>query len=115
MYMVYLREGCCFSLACILFEVKVDVQKGALTLEKQLTVYVLVSSNLCCRPLLSYANSPPMTTMFILDGLCICVLGFLKVEALGVLVTPLIFSLHIMAKVLLFLYNYCSFFTNDHV
>ena len=40
------------------FGVKIDVQKGALGTEKKMIIDVLVSSNLCCHPLLSYDNSP---------------------------------------------------------
>jgi hypothetical protein len=38
--------------------------------------------------------------MFILVRVCICVLGFYKLKALGQLMAPLSFSLHIVAKLL---------------
>ena len=64
-YMVYIREKYHFSLVCtsrkaiISFEVKIDVQKGGPScLEKFLTVDILVSSNSCFHPLLSYDHSP---------------------------------------------------------
>ena len=41
------------------FEVYVDVQNGALRFRgKHLTIDVLVSSNSCCHPFLSYGNCP---------------------------------------------------------
>jgi hypothetical protein len=48
-YIVYLRERYYFSIVCTfkkaidIFEVKIDAQKGALRLEKKMTIDVLVT------------------------------------------------------------------------
>ena len=64
MYIAYLKENYYFSLMCttimliIIFEVEVEVQKGALRFREILTTYMLVSSNSYFHPLLPYGHSP---------------------------------------------------------
>ena len=62
MYIAYLKENYYFSLMCttimliIIFEVEVEVQKGALRFREILTIDMLVSSNSYFRPLLPYGH-----------------------------------------------------------
>jgi hypothetical protein len=52
------------------FQVKVDVQKGALKFKENLTIDVLVSCNS------HHSPNESMTNMYVLVRICILVLGF---------------------------------------
>ena len=84
------------------FEVKVDLQNGALRFkEKKLIIDVLVSSHSRLYSLLSHGNSPQGLPCPFLSGFAFGGLGFYKLEVHGALMSSLEFSsLWVVAKLL---------------
>ena len=100
-----------FSLVCIFkkairnFEVKVNVQKGALRFEEKNDIDVLVSFNSHFHPLLSYANSIIMSNHV---KVYIRVLGFHKLEVLKVLMRFLEFCALVKTTLMCSYLHFCS-------